>query len=149
MNMTKSVSLESLLKQHKYRITAARKQVFQVLLDHGEPMSMAELIAACNGSVDRVSVYRVVELFTELGIAHRVSLGWKYKIELTELFVGHHHHITCSSCGRVAEIDDEHEIDRYVNQLAKTAGFSPTRHVFEIEGICTDCLAPKPSSTSK
>ncbi len=106
-----------------------------------EPQSMNQLISKLKGKVDKVSVYRSIELFEKLGLVHRVNIGWKYKLELSDHFLSHHHHLNCLSCGKSIDIEDETHIGDYINKISTEHGFRPERHNFEIDGYCKDCLA--------
>ncbi len=128
----------SLLKQAGQSVTEARLAVFKAMLGQ-EPMSMHELITQARG-VDRASVYRAVALFEQLGIVQRLHTGWKYKIELTDKFSEHHHHLTCLSCGRTIAMN-EAELERVIDELAKNHNFNATAHQIEIQGVCVDCRA--------
>ena len=88
--------------------------------------------------IDRASVYRTVELFERLGIAQRLYTGWKYKIELTDKFTAHHHHLTCTSCGKTIAMG-EHELETFIEQIARRHGLTPTAHQIEVQGICREC----------
>src|ERR1700709_2400788 len=82
-----------------------RKIIFDLLLNQ-EPQSMQVLVHGAAGRVDRATIYRTVELFERLGIVHRLNIGWKYKIELSDVFTGHHHHLYCTNCGRMYDLPD-------------------------------------------
>lgn len=129
-------SFKKLLKESGFSITAARSAVFEALLGQ-EPMSMHQLIARA-ASVDRASVYRTIELFEQLGIVQRLAIGWKYKIELTDKFSAHHHHLTCTQCSKVTPLN-ENELERLIEQMARSYGFLPRSHQIEIQGICSEC----------
>jgi len=129
-------SFKSLLKESGFSITAARSAVFEALLGQ-EPMSMHELIEHAT-TVDRASVYRTIELFEQLGIVQRLAIGWKYKIELTDKFSAHHHHLTCTQCSKVTTLN-ENELERLIEQMAQNYGFLPHSHQIEIQGICSEC----------
>lgn len=133
---TSTEQFRALLRASGQSITKARLSVFAALLGQ-EPLSMHALTEQVSG-VDRASVYRAVELFERLGIVQRLNTGWKYKVELTDKFAAHHHHLTCTRCGRaiaISETDLEHAIEK----LAAAHDFSPTAHQIEIQGICTNC----------
>jgi Fur family transcriptional regulator, ferric uptake regulator len=53
---------------------------------------------------------------------------------------GHHHHLVCSSCHRVEELEGC-EIDSWVARASKSHGFKPASHTVEVVGLCADCLA--------
>ena len=127
---------KSILKASGQSVTQPRLAVFKALLGQ-EPLSMHEL-AGRAGKVDRASVYRAVELFENLGIIHRVSIGWKYKLELTDKFAEHHHHLTCTDCGRTFPMN-ENELEALITKLAASYGFSPLSHQIEIQGLCKEC----------
>lgn len=119
-------------------MTNAREATFNLLISP-EPQSISHILARADGKVDRVSVYRNIELFEKLGIAHRVYVGWKYKIELSDDFIAHHHHLSCLGCGKIIDIEDEKHIDDFIEEMAKKVDFKPRRHQFEVDGYCVDC----------
>lgn len=129
-------TFQKLLKRSGYSITAARRAVFDALLEQ-EPLAMQQLVAKTK-TVDRASVYRAIELFEQLGIVQRLNTGWKYRIELTDKFSAHHHHITCTTCGTTVAIN-EGQLERFIENLAHNHGFTPVSHQIEIQGICNAC----------
>jgi Fur family ferric uptake transcriptional regulator len=69
----------------------------------------------------------------------RLNTGWKYKIELSDSFAEHHHHLTCTRCGRTIAMN-ETELEDVIARLAANHRFRPTAHQIEIQGLCTSCL---------
>jgi Fur family transcriptional regulator, ferric uptake regulator len=51
---------------------------------------------------------------------------------------GHHHHVTCRSCGRSVEVEGR-AIERWAERVAAEAGFVDVDHTVEIFGRCADC----------
>lgn len=129
-------SLRHLLKEAGYSITNARLTVFKAL-EGQEQLSMAQLVKRADG-IDRASVYRTIELFEQLEIVQRVNIGWKYKLELTDRFAAHHHHLTCTNCGKIIAIE-EHRLELAIEQLARDYNFKPTAHQIELQGLCAEC----------
>lgn len=125
-----------LLKESGHSVTKARVAVFGALLG-SEPLSMAGLVRKVP-EVDRASVYRAVNLFERLGVVQRVNIGWKYKLELTDRFAAHHHHLSCTNCGRTVEMS-ELELEQLIHSLAAAHDFTPTAHQIEIQGLCSRC----------
>lgn len=137
--MTKELDVfQKVLTQSGHSITAARLETFKLLLSP-EPQSMNQLLAKSAGKLDRVSVYRNVDLFEKLGIVHRIYIGWKYKLELSDQFVEHHHHFSCLSCGKTIDIEDGETIEKLVATISDKFEFTPRRHQFEIDGYCNNC----------
>lgn len=134
----------TILRQRHYRVTAVRRAVFCALYQHG-PCTMRQL-AEYTTVADRVSVYRCVELFEQLGIAQRLPIGWKYQLELTDVFIRHHHHATCRRCGRVIDIAENEEIERLIAAIAQAHHLAEPSHTFEIQGICPRCQRPRQAS---
>ena len=101
-------TLANILKKNGASLTATRVAVFNLLLNQ-EPQSMAVLAKRAVGKADRATLYRTIELFERLGIVNRLNIGWKYKIELSEAFSGHHHHFYCTNCGRTYILPEERQ----------------------------------------
>jgi Fur family ferric uptake transcriptional regulator len=135
-------TLQSILKARHYSMTKARLAVFDQLVG-SEPLSMNELVTKVTkvqGS-DRASVYRTVALFEELGVITRVHIGWKYKLELSEAFADHHHHLSCLGCKQTIAMNED-LLERIIERLSAQHGFTPTAHQIEVQGYCKTC-APK------
>ena len=126
------------LAKHGYQVTKAREATFKLLVGP-EPQTMHEVLNKAKGLVDRVSVYRNIDVFEKIGLVHRVYIGWKYKLELSDKFTGHHHHLTCLKCGKVIDIEDEKHIDEFIREVTDGVGFQPRRHQFEVDGYCREC----------
>lgn len=131
--------LNSSLHNNGQSITKVRKAIFLQLLDK-EPQTMHELVAALP-TVDRSSIYRTVELFIKLRIIEKIQMGWKYKLELTDEFGHHHHHMTCLKCGSTVPIEGDPEIENSLLDLTSRANFKMTGHTLEINGYCQKCLS--------
>jgi Fur family transcriptional regulator, ferric uptake regulator len=136
-------SLKDLLKRNGQSVTTTRLAVFEALSGQ-EPLSMHELVERVR-SADRASVYRTIDLFERLGIVQRLNTGWKYKVELSDKFAAHHHHLTCTHCGATTPMN-EAELETVIDRLARNHGFRPMAHQIEIQGICSNCQRrPGPS----
>lgn len=138
MSTSEINKFRQLLKDSGHQVTKAREATFRLLL-HPEPQSLNQIIAQAAGSVDRVSIYRNIDLFEKLGIVHRIYVGWKYKIELSDEFTAHHHHLSCLNCGAMIDIGDEKHLDDFIARIAAEYNFAPRRHQFEIDGYCAEC----------
>jgi Fur family ferric uptake transcriptional regulator len=124
------------LKLAGYSLTGPRSAVFEVLGD--QAYSMSELQAQLQGSLDRASLYRTIQLFERLQIIQSLGQGKNRRYELSDTYNLHHHHLNCSRCGKVETIEApliEHEIA----QLAREHGFVPASHQLELIGLCRNC----------
>lgn len=133
--------LRTVLQDHRKSITKPRKLVFQALLNSA-PISMSGLVKQLQGTIDRVSIYRTVQLFESLGIAQRVHLGWKYNLELSDAFQPHHHHLTCVKCGLIIPLHEHEKLENLITELAAAESFRLTKHQIELQGFCVHCESP-------
>ncbi len=129
--------LHLVLAKHGYKITSARKQVYAVLSSATQPLSNGEVISSVK-NIDKVSVYRTLELYESMGIAHRTWNGFKSKVELSDPFSPHHHHFTCASCGTVISFKNK-EIEHALKNLEQTMKISVHYHLVELGGQCDNC----------
>jgi Fe2+ or Zn2+ uptake regulation protein len=133
----RQATLANLLKSHGYSLTSPRRILFDLLAGQ-EPVSMRGLTEKAAGKMDRASVYRTIALFEQIGAVHRINIGWKYKIELSDAFAEHHHHLTCLKCKRVIPINAR-ALETFIDNLAKSHDFQPVEHQIEVQGVCGDC----------
>lgn len=128
--------IQSLLKNQGFSATKTRMAILRVLLKT-QPASIQQIIAALS-DVDRATVYRTIDLFIDLNIAKKVHTGFKYRIELSDSFQEHHHHLTCLRCGTVIDVRTP-EIEYAIEQTSQNNGFRAIRHDLEILGYCANC----------
>jgi Fur family ferric uptake transcriptional regulator len=132
--------LQKVLKDSGYSMTAPRQIVCELLWNR-EPQTIHDLTVRSRDHIDRASLYRTLTLFERLGLIQRVYIGWKYKVELSDVFTHHHHHISCNRCGKVVALKNEHEIEQLITSLAASHGFTAAKHQLEIQGVCAVCAA--------
>ena len=131
-------TLKALLQKNDASLTKPRRVVFNLLLDQ-EAQSMQVLVSRAEGKIDRATVYRTVELFERLGIVHRLNIGWKYKVELSDIFLGHHHHFHCTNCGKTFSLPANSMLETMIDTAVSKEGYSPRGHNLEIHGLCQAC----------
>ncbi|MBX4188582.1 transcriptional repressor, partial [Candidatus Saccharibacteria bacterium] len=122
-------TLRSILKTDGASLTKPRKIIFDLMLNQG-PQSMQVLVQRAKDRVDRATVYRTIELFERLGIVHRLNIGWKYKIELSDLF---------TNCGRMFDLPDNPMLETMIDTVAAKSSFAPRGHQLEVYGLCQSC----------
>lgn len=131
--------ISQLLSAKGLRLTRPRILVFETLKEAIHPLSVVDIIKQCP-EIDAVSIYRTIDLFTKLAITTSVSHGWKQRYELAEPFQPHHHHIRCTQCEKLIDIDWP-ELERQIESISRKHKFTITSHSFELTGICDDCAA--------
>ena len=135
--MNNTNKFTQILKDNNVSVTTARKAIFDTLLNADEPLKNGE-VARRTPSVDRASVYRTLELFSELGITETIIRGWTPLSELAEPFKAHHHHIICERCGKVEEIEND-TLEDILHLVASRHNFTLQKHLVELSGICHTC----------
>lgn len=136
---TSIIKFRSILGDRDLRITKKRENIFRTLSAHNRPISISTLIQSLESELDMVTVYRNIELFKEIGIVNKVYSGWKYRLELSEQFKPHHHHITCSNCQKIVPVEINEKLENDIAKLGKPSGFTINSHELELTGICKNC----------
>lgn len=114
--------------------------VLQCLREHLGPCDLQELhehIRYHNASMAFSTIFRIVRKLEQDKKVVRVD--WRErgsKYELADL--PHHHHLICTKCGKVVDIDDSHFFFN-PTKLEQETGFIVEHHHVEIEGICSLC----------
>src|SRR5664279_6182400 len=133
----KKATFAQVLKSGGYSLTAPRLAIFDYLIGK-KPIPVSEIIRSLSTTVDKASIYRTLHIFQELGIAQRHNIGWKYKIELSDMFTDHHHHLACNKCGSITPISEQ-ALEKFIETLARQHNFTPMDHQVEIQGYCSTC----------
>ncbi len=127
------------LRDHGLRVTGPRIAALQVLAEvsHIPAETVAAGIRERTGTVSSQAVYNVLSDLTAAGLVHRIEpAGSAALYELKR--ADNHHHLVCRPCGRVVDLDCEHD--------AETCLVPPQTHGFALEeaeivfwGVCPDC----------
>ena len=145
INMTTPAHLDQIerrLADLDIRLTRGRRSVIERLAQGDGPKSAAELHHAIGGPLS--SLYRSLSVLEAAGVLtlHHATRGF-VRYELADWIRGHHHHLLCSGCGAVEDADMpaslERELRGIVRRIGSRAGFKPSDHALEIEGLCTRC----------
>ena len=128
------------LKENGYRLTAARRSILAALVaseGHINADELFDIVHKKAHGVGRMTVYRTLDLLTELGMVRPVYQG-SAAARYVLLADGHHHHLVCSSCKRVIEIEQclFPEIEQAVRSRYQ---FDMEGHLLEIYGRCGEC----------
>lgn len=128
---------EQLIRERGIRLTEPRREVFSILNQHDQPLTIGELLKLSK-IAERTSVYRTLELFQKHGIVEVVQVKYKQRYELTEPFKPHHHHLVCVRCGELIPLDQP-KLERVISRIADSLHYQLTAHHVELQGICRAC----------
>lgn len=137
---TRLADIQVALRQKGYRLTSSRQKIVQALLNCGGHITadgLLEVVREIDQTVGRMTVYRTLELLSELGLIRPVyqGTGAAHYILLDE---GHHHHLICSGCAAVIEFD-ECDLQDVGELLAERFNFAVEGHLVEFYGRCQNC----------
>lgn len=131
--------IAALFSRYQLRATTPRMAILHILTNASAPLSPGEIIKN-NPSLDKVSIYRTIDVFKKIGLVTSVTYGWKQRYELAAPFRPHHHHLVCNNCDTIEEIQSE-KLEKIISILADEHNFEISGHTFEVSGLCDKCRA--------
>ena len=122
--------------------TANRRAIVDELGVTG-PCTLPELLER-RRELAQSSAYRNLAVLESAGVVRRlVHHGEFARYELAEGLTGHHHHLVCTDCGAVVDIEFPPALERRMDEAfasaASAAGFEVDHHVVDIHGRCASC----------
>jgi len=131
--------LERALDAQGLRHTVPRRTILDVVAAMGRPFTPTELteqVALADPRIGRASVFRLLQLLRQSGLVERLH-GPAGELYTLCLAVGHHHHVTCTVCGRTEAfvLEDDDAVARAVEQV----GYRMEQHVLQVFGVCAAC----------
>ena len=133
--------MTSRLRGQSRKITGPRAAILEILRKHPHPLTNKQILAALPESgCDLATIYRSMHLLEKMGMVQRFDFGdGAARFELIGAGNdGHHHHLVCTKCSEVVEIQEcfPGEIEK---RIAAANGFKAVTHKLEFFGICPDC----------
>lgn len=132
--------VEDILTRKEVKPTSNRILVMRELIKASHPVSLADLEISLGFSMDKASIFRVLELFSEKDIIHVIEDGSRsLKYELCHSGTHHtiadqHVHFYCERCKETYCFEDVS-----VPLVNIPEGFSPHAINYMIKGICPKC----------
>ncbi|HEU5230624.1 MAG TPA: Fur family transcriptional regulator [Ktedonobacteraceae bacterium] len=141
-----SISPETILnafKQQGLRITTPRRTLALLLSETvGVDFTVEELwdmVLKREPAIGRATVFRAVEILQELQLLDRIEFAdGSHRFRFCHDAGQHHHHVTCSGCGKVAEVQTCLSVEQIAN-IASMANFAIEGHRLEFFGRCANC----------
>jgi Fur family ferric uptake transcriptional regulator len=129
------------------RVTRQRMLVADALAASGRRLTAEQLYRSLrrrDPAIGRATVFRTLETLVEAGVARRLELdGHVYAY--VACLPAHHHHIACTRCGRVEEIDEAY-VTPIAERLAEEMGFEIDDARLDFYGRCATCRAEDAAS---
>jgi Fur family ferric uptake transcriptional regulator len=134
------IELSELLVSRGVRVTPRRLEVLAELARERDDVTAQELwhrLRERDSQTGLATVYRTLALLADTGVVDTMS---HHGTELCYRLCtdSHHHHLVCSSCHRVVEVEQCGR-GSWLDAVTKQHGFVATDHRVEITGLCRAC----------
>lgn len=126
-----------------YRLTKPREAVANLVTARAGHFTAADLLHDARRdrlNLGRATLFRNLELFTELGALERLDLPSGDHAYVACAPDEHHHHVVCRQCGKSADVEDS-GLQSVVAQIARSSGYRIDQHRLELFGLCPACAA--------
>ncbi len=129
-----------LLRRAGHKMTPQRLMIVRVLRHsegHISAAKIAEQVKQVYPFVDVSTVYRTLDVLKRMRLATSTDMGagdvmFEWAPEEP------HHHLICSSCGHVIEIEHRY-LEPLETAVSRDHGFSADLNHFAIFGLCREC----------
>ena len=134
---------KEILSNHNVSITNPRILVVEALLKTKNPVTIEELQAMLKNKVAKSTLYRVLNDLKKINILNEfTSPDNTTVIELSLEDDIHHHHLFCSDCGEVIDVELSEEFEtllsKEIKKIEDKFNFVIEDHRVEMFGQCTD-----------
>lgn len=132
--------LQEQLRGQSHKLTGPRLAILELMRQHPHPMTNKEIHQALpNGCCDLATIYRSLHMLAKTGLVKRFDFGDGIaRFELVTQEREHHHHLVCTECHKVLEIE-ECFADLMEQEMVRRHGFKTISHKLEFFGICPEC----------
>lgn len=141
--------LTELFRQRGLKVTAQRQCIFRVLHDNPMHPTAESVYAVARAEMPTMSlktVYATLNDLADMGEIHRLDVGTGSA--RFDPNVEGHHHLVCTSCGKVRDLHAEYPDVRV--PAGRRQGFTITSAEVVFRGLCADCgdqRSPNPSTS--
>lgn len=138
---------EKLLKKNELKLTKPRLRVLEIIANKKTAISQPDLEKLIGDQVDRVTLYRILGVFEEKGILHKIfdlNGTATYALCSTKCDADHHDdehvHFICSSCNNIHCLDEV-----ALPAIPIPAGYTRASVGIQVVGLCEECnMNPSP-----
>lgn len=129
------------LRRKLRKVTGPRQAILNSLRGFHGPLTIKEIHEQLGpGNCDLATIYRSMHLLEEMGMVKRFEFGTgaaRFEL-LDEGDDGHHHHLVCTRCSDVVELEEcfPNELEK---RIATQNGFKAVTHKLEFFGVCPRC----------
>jgi len=136
---------DNFLIRKNLRKTPQRGLILNTFLKREEHITAEQLydiVKKRDPSIGQATVYRVLKLICEVGLAREVDSGDGVMRYENNYNYPHHDHLVCRGCGKTVEVMDS-VIEELQKRVAESFGFELTDHEMYLYGNCAECRKKK------
>lgn len=122
------------------RLTPQRMAIAEVLARSPKQASAQELydrVRRKHPYIGRATVFRSLDMLVQAGLAQRLERPGHVSAYVW-CEPGHHHHLICTSCGNVEELDEK-AVAPLADAIVRMRGFRVDHAALDFYGICRAC----------
>jgi len=132
------------LKEAGYKLTPQRIAIINAIAESkGEHLNTEEIydiVKQRNPEMGLATVYRTLQLLDELEVVSSLNLEdgcVRYEL-YTHTGEHNHHHLICSNCGSVTEVEGD-LLEELENKIEREYDFKIVDHKLKFYGLCSKC----------
>ena len=139
---------EARCRERGLPMTAQRRVVMEELLasrEHPTAEAIRERAARRVPGISLTTVYRVLDLLGDLGLARKTSSpggACRYDPRLDR-----HHHLVCMSCDRITDLEDP-ALNLLPLPKRRRTGYEIVDYTVQFRGTCSRCLSRRPGKSA-
>jgi len=127
------------LRRKLRKVTGQRQAILEILRRNAGPLSIKQIQQKLD-NCDLATIYRSMHLLEEMKMVKRFDFGTgaaQFEL-LNEGDDGHHHHLVCTRCSDIVELEEcfPQELEK---RIATQNGFKAVTHRLEFFGVCPRC----------
>ncbi|MEQ8239959.1 MAG: transcriptional repressor [Cyclobacteriaceae bacterium] len=131
---------ESILKNHRLRVTNCRLDVLEMFSKVDHALSQKDLEGSLQG-YDRVTLYRTLQSFIDKGVLHKIpnesgvaTFGICFDTCTSEDHNHNHLHFKCNQCGNIECIENQP-----IPKIDVPNGYKVQHWNMIVDGLCKSC----------
>lgn len=125
------------------RWTKGRRSVVDVMANISAPVSVPELHALVGPTIPLSTLYRIISDLLSARVLIKLEFAEGFaRFELDDALSKHHHHLVCTDCGAVIDLELtalEAVLDGTNATIKKRTGFKVASHRLDFFGSCAPC----------
>jgi Fur family ferric uptake transcriptional regulator len=133
----------NLLQDSELEPTPKRLQVLEVIGSNNSPLSAQQIFETLSrtGNINRVTVYRILDLFVDKGLVDRISGGGRSFVYGLAPNDNHpaHPHFYCRNCGSLECLNPE-SLNVDLQTMQRTFPGIIENVEVRVDGVCKNCL---------